>query len=109
MADQFQKKKPNPNNNKNAKKKNSEQHEFEFCQVCKLNHNQGRRHIYFPSHKNSLSSLLMRFQSKLSDVKFFVKTPIALRPEHADRNRLWCIFCDCDILELDSTVAWSVI
>ncbi|XP_022897111.1 TITAN-like protein isoform X3 [Olea europaea var. sylvestris] len=105
MADQFQKKRPNPNNNKNAKKKNSEQHEFEFCQVCKLNHNKGRRHIYFPSHKNSLSSLLMRFQSKLSDVKFFVKTPIILRPEHADRSCLWCIFCDCDILELDSTFA----
>ncbi|KAL2553489.1 TITAN-like protein [Forsythia ovata] len=104
MAHQFQTKKPNPNDNKN-KKKNSEQHEFEFCQVCKLNHNQGRRHIYFPNHKNSLSSLLGGFQSKLSDVKFFVKTPIALRPEHAERNRLWCIFCDSDILELDSPFA----
>ncbi|CAA3012863.1 Hypothetical predicted protein [Olea europaea subsp. europaea] len=34
-----------------------------------------------------------------------VETPIALRPEHADRGRLWCIFCDCDSLELDSTFA----
>ncbi|KAL3824952.1 hypothetical protein ACJIZ3_020981 [Penstemon smallii] len=89
-------------NHKKKKKNTGEQEEFEFCEVCRLNHNQGRRHIYFPKHKTSLSTLLTRFQSKLSDVKLFLKTPIPLRPEHADKKCIWCIFCNCDIIELGS-------
>lgn len=75
---------------------------FEFCVVCKLNHNQGRRHNFLPNHKKSLAAVLSRFQSKLSDIRFFLRNPVPLRPEHASRNRLWCIFCESDILELDS-------
>ncbi|KAL6508530.1 hypothetical protein OROGR_023241 [Orobanche gracilis] len=87
------------------KKDNNEQLQFDFCEVCRLNHNQGRRHNYFPSHKTALSTLLTRFQSKLFDVKFFLKTPTPICPEHAHQNRLWCIFCNCDILELDGFFA----
>lgn len=83
--------------------------EFEFCAVCKLNHDQGRRHNFFPNHKKSLSSFLSRFQSKLSDVRYFLKNPSLLRPEHASRNRLWCVFCDSDIDEVGSSFAWWVI
>ncbi|KZV34778.1 TITAN-like protein [Dorcoceras hygrometricum] len=82
------------------KKKMDEQ--FQFCEVCKLNHNQGRRHIYFPNHKASLRVLLTRFQSKVSGVRSFLRTPTPLRPEHADSSRMWCIFCGCDVLELGS-------
>ncbi|MCD9640508.1 hypothetical protein HAX54_025861 [Datura stramonium] len=79
--------------------------QFEFCVVCKLNHNQGRRHNFLPNHKKSLAAALSRFQSKLSDIRFFLRNPIPLRPEHASRNRLWCLFCECDILELESFYA----
>ncbi|XP_009799986.1 TITAN-like protein isoform X1 [Nicotiana tabacum] len=79
--------------------------QFELCVVCKLNHNQGRRHNFLPNHKKSLAATLSRFQSKLSDIRFFIKNPIPLRPEHASLNRLWCLFCECDILELDSFFA----
>ncbi|XP_057812378.1 TITAN-like protein isoform X2 [Salvia miltiorrhiza] len=97
-------------NHSNKKKKSrNEPHEFEFCEVCKLNHNHGRRHNYLPSHKNSLSSLLARFQSKLSDVKFFLKTPMPILPELAHQNRLWCVFCNCDIVELDSQFACNAV
>ncbi|CAN4085418.1 unnamed protein product [Withania somnifera] len=79
--------------------------QFEFCVVCKLNHNQGRRHNFLPNHKKSLSALLSRFQSKLYDIRFFLRNPIPLRPQHASLNRLWCLFCESDILELDSFYA----
>ncbi|XP_042052152.1 TITAN-like protein [Salvia splendens] len=95
------------NHNNKKKKSKNEQREFEFCEVCRLNHNHGRRHNFFPCHKNSLSSLLARFQSKLSDVKFFLKSPMLILPEHAHQNRLWCVFCNCDILELNSQFACS--
>ncbi|KAL6319387.1 hypothetical protein AAG906_014061 [Vitis piasezkii] len=100
--------KPNLNSDtakKMAKKKKSNNGEFEFCKVCNLNHNQGRRHNYFPNHTKSLSSFLSRFLSKLSDVRFSLKDPSPVRPEHASRNRLWCIFCDADIDELGSSFA----
>ncbi|KAG8487994.1 hypothetical protein CXB51_018152 [Gossypium anomalum] len=86
-------------------KKKDKKCEFEFCKVCKLNHNQGPRHKYFPNHKAALSSFLCRFQNKINDVRFFLRNPNVLRPEHADRNRFWCVFCDTDVDELDSSFA----
>ncbi|KAJ4961834.1 hypothetical protein NE237_021744 [Protea cynaroides] len=101
---------PNPKNNNNDKEKKEKKkrkQDFEFCKVCNLNHDQGRRHNYFPNHIKSLSSFLSRFLKKMSDVRFFLKNPLFLRPEHAGRNRLWCVFCDCDVQELDSPFACS--
>ena len=95
----------NPNS-KNQSKKRKKISEFEFCEVCKLNHDQGQRHKYFPAHKKSLSIFFSRFQTKLSDVRFFLVNPSLLRPEHASRNRLWCVFCNKDMDELGSSFAW---
>ncbi|KAL5543901.1 hypothetical protein UlMin_007685 [Ulmus minor] len=102
----------NPNSITNTEKKSEKndkkrkkRSEFEFCYVCKLNHDQGQRHKYFPSHKKYLSTFLSRFQTKLADVHFFLKNPTLLRPELAFRNRFWCVFCDVDIDELDSSFA----
>ncbi|PQQ17394.1 TITAN-like protein isoform X3 [Prunus yedoensis var. nudiflora] len=88
-------------------KKNKKRYEFEYCVVCKLNHDQGPSHKYIPSHTKSLSTFLSRFQDKLTDVRFFLKNPTPLRPELASRNRLWCVFCDTDINKLDSSFACS--
>ncbi|KAJ9140162.1 hypothetical protein P3X46_030842 [Hevea brasiliensis] len=84
---------------------NKKKCEFEFCKVCNLNHDKGHRHKYFPNHKKSLSAFLSRFQSKLADIRFFLKNPSVLRPEHASRNRFWCVFCDADIDEISSSFA----
>ncbi|XVF08696.1 hypothetical protein REPUB_Repub07fG0025700 [Reevesia pubescens] len=111
MEDRSEKTNPNPkcnltNQNYNkAKKEEKKKIEFEFCKVCKLNHNQGPRHKYFPNHKNSLSTFLSRFQNKINDIRFFLKNPTVLRPEHADCNRFWCVFCDTDVVALDSSFA----
>ncbi|VFR03186.1 unnamed protein product [Cuscuta campestris] len=83
-------------------KKKKSNNGFEFCEVCKLNHNQGKKHKYIPNHKKSLEAVLTRFRSKLVDLRFFLKNPTPLRPDQASPNRLWCIFCQLDILELHS-------
>ncbi|GMH16729.1 hypothetical protein Nepgr_018570 [Nepenthes gracilis] len=87
------------------KKKVKKKDEFEFCQVCRINHEQGRRHNYFPSHANALSLLFSRFHKKVVDARFFLKNPNFIHPEHAAHNRFWCVFCDCDVDELGSTFA----
>ncbi|KAI4341340.1 hypothetical protein MLD38_026074 [Melastoma candidum] len=102
----------NPNLNSEAPKSASAKSQaaastrgFDFCAVCRLNHDQGSRHKYFPNHKKALRDYLSRFASKLADVRFFLKNPTVLRPEHAPRNRFWCVFCDSDIQEEDSPFA----
>ncbi|KAI3947437.1 hypothetical protein MKW92_048577 [Papaver armeniacum] len=92
---------------KKKKQKQNHDMEFEYCKVCKLNHNLGRKHKYLPNHIKSLSSFLSRFNNKLSDIRFFIKNPTVIRLEHASRNRLWCVFCDSDIHELNSLFACS--
>ncbi|CAI9267309.1 unnamed protein product [Lactuca saligna] len=94
-----------PNSTERNSKTKGKSNNFEFCKVCKLNHNLGRRHNYLPNHVKSLSSFLSRFQSKLSDVRFFLKNPNLLRPELASRKRFWCVFCDSDVAENDSSFA----
>ncbi|XP_024005811.1 TITAN-like protein isoform X1 [Eutrema salsugineum] len=92
---------------KKKKKKSSTKSEFEFCKVCRLHHDQGPRHKYFPRHKDSLSAFLDRFRSKVADVRFFLKNPSVLRPQEESQNRVWCVFCDEDIVELGSSFACS--
>ncbi|XP_021737353.1 TITAN-like protein, partial [Chenopodium quinoa] len=76
--------------------------EFEFCKICRINHNQGRRHNSFPRHTNSLSSLFTRFHQKLSFVKSSLRNPSFVLSSSDSPDRLWCIFCDSDIVESDS-------
>lgn len=111
MEEQLPSEKSNPNRNPNkvsnsANAKKNKKSEFEFCKVCNRNHDEGQRHKYFPSHTKSLSKFLSRVQSKITEIRFFLKDPAILRNEHAFRNRFWCVFCDCDIDELGSYFAW---
>ncbi|PWA98278.1 hypothetical protein CTI12_AA021670 [Artemisia annua] len=72
---------------------------YEFCKVCKINHNLGRRHNYLPNHIKSLSSYLSKFQSKLTDIRLFVKNPRLVGQEINFRKSFWCVFCDVDVAE----------
>ncbi|KAL5074934.1 hypothetical protein RYX36_013918 [Vicia faba] len=89
--------------------KEKKKSEFEFCKVCNINYDQGIRHKYFPKHKKSLSTFLSRFQNKLSDIRYFLKTPTSLSPQLASRNHFWCVFCDQDINELVTSFAWYLV
>ncbi|GJN41084.1 hypothetical protein PR202_gn00410 [Eleusine coracana subsp. coracana] len=75
--------------------------EFEFCELCRRNHDQGRRHRYFPAHRAALAAALTRFRSKLSDLRG------ASSSQHQQpQPRLWCTFCAIDLVGLDSRSAW---
>lgn len=80
---------------KEKKQKKKHQQQFDFCKVCRRNHDQGRAHIYFPNHKKSLSSLLSSFISKLSHIRSFLRYPPTTPPLPPPvDSSLWCIFCD---------------
>jgi len=39
--------------------------QFLFCSLCRLNHDQGRKHIYTRKHKTLLGKILMKFGKKV--------------------------------------------
>ncbi|KAF2916957.1 hypothetical protein DAI22_09g157700 [Oryza sativa Japonica Group] len=75
---------------------------FEYCELCRRNHDQGRRHRYFPAHRAALAAALSRFRSKLLDLRRALR-----HPSSAARSRLWCPFCSADLVDLDSRFACS--
>ncbi|KAF0914434.1 hypothetical protein E2562_028516 [Oryza meyeriana var. granulata] len=75
---------------------------FEYCELCRRNHDQGRRHRYFPAHRAALAAALSRFRSKLS----YLRRAIC-HPSSAPRSRLWCPFCSADLVDLDTRFACS--
>ena len=75
---------------------------FEYCELCRRNHDQGRRHRYFPAHRAALAAALSGFRAKLSDLRRALLRP-ATPP---GRSRLWCPFCSADLVDLGSRFAW---
>ncbi|WVZ65484.1 hypothetical protein U9M48_014837 [Paspalum notatum var. saurae] len=69
--------------------------EFEYCEVCRYNHDQGRRHRYMRKHREELDAVVTRFRSKLSDLRraLLHGAPSSQPP----RPRLWCPFCSVDL------------
>lgn len=43
--------------------------QFLFCPVCRLNHDQGRKHIYTRKHKTLLGKILLKFGKKVSSLE----------------------------------------
>lgn len=43
--------------------------QFLFCPVCRLNHDQGRKHIYTRKHKTSLGKILLKFGKKVGSLQ----------------------------------------
>ena len=43
--------------------------QFMFCTICRLNHDQGRKHIYSRKHKTLLGKILIKFGKKVCDLR----------------------------------------
>ncbi|TVU08815.1 hypothetical protein EJB05_42230 [Eragrostis curvula] len=72
--------------------------EFEFCELCRRNHDQGRRHRYFPAHRAALAAALTRFRSKLSDLRRAgLRGAPSSSSSQPPRPRIWCPFCATDL------------
>ncbi|CAH3164255.1 unnamed protein product [Porites evermanni] len=67
--------------------------QFLFCPVCRLNHDQGRKHIYTRKHKTSLGKILLKFGKKVDEARKFLKKPSVEDGELEPGSRFWCHFC----------------
>ncbi|XP_047341131.1 TITAN-like protein [Impatiens glandulifera] len=52
---------------------------------------------------NTFPVVISRFHKKLSNIRSYLKNPVP----HGSENRVWCVFCNCDIEELPSFFAFG--
>ncbi|KAL9965580.1 hypothetical protein ACROYT_G029401 [Oculina patagonica] len=67
--------------------------QFVFCTLCRLNHDQGRKHIFSRKHKALLGKTLMKFGKKVNEARKFLKKPSVEDGELEPGSRFWCHFC----------------
>eukprot|EP00898_Chlorokybus_atmophyticus_P000689 jgi/Chlat1/1620/Chrsp127S01884 len=83
-----------------------EHNDYAFCGVCRLSHNQRRRHVYSQRHVARLKEVLSKAEAKLKEVRWMLAHPQPLIDQRTrEANRYWCAFCEEEIQELDSTWA----
>lgn len=67
--------------------------QFLFCIICRINHDQGRKHIYSRKHRTLLSQVLIKFGKKVDEARKFLKKPSVEDGELEPGSRFWCHFC----------------
>ncbi|BBM97932.1 hypothetical protein MPTK1_1g09560 [Marchantia polymorpha subsp. ruderalis] len=79
--------------------------QYQFCRVCRHNHNQGKGHRLSTKHKLRVDALLKKFQKNIQEVKFFLKNAMRLRGDFGNRSKFWCNFCEQETSEDKSEFA----
>jgi hypothetical protein len=75
--------------------------QFEFCRVCRQNHNQGRGHRYSNKHKQCLERIQKKMLQKVQEIRRSVQngTPVM---KTAALAKFWCDFCEQEVVENSS-------
>ena len=68
-----------------------------YCQCCKINHEQGRRHIFSRQHVKKLQEWSERQQKRVNDCLLLAKNGYA-NPTITSHS-FWCAFCACEVLD----------
>eukprot|EP00124_Ichthyophonus_hoferi_P000323 Ihof_evm19s11 gene=Ihof_evmTU19s11 len=66
---------------------------FQFCEVCRRNHDQSRAHVYSSRHRENLKKILNKFEKKIQECKPFLKDVEVVDGEAAGETCFWCYFC----------------
>ena len=59
----------------------SEPQKWSFCDVCRRNHEQGKKHIFSNHHKDKLAKILTKFSKKVRrfSMHYSTMTPVIMR------------------------------
>ena len=68
-----------------------------YCQCCKLNHEQGRGHIYSKKHIKKLNEWSERQRKRVSDCLLLAQNGYA--NPNLTKHSFWCAFCGMEILD----------
>lgn len=67
---------------------------YSYCDICRFNHTQKKKHIYLKKHKEKLQRILAKFRNKIKEMHVFLRNPVIEEGacDHA-KNKFWCHFC----------------
>lgn len=65
-----------------------------YCEVCRLNHKQKRKHIYSQKHKEKVKGVLKKFSAKINEAEVFLRNPVVEEGSpDGEHVTFWCHFC----------------
>jgi hypothetical protein len=73
--------------------------EYQYCTVCRRNHNDGRKHIFTQQHKAKLSEIIKKFSKKIRDARRLLQKPHVIDGELEPGAALWCYCCQEEVLK----------
>ena len=70
---------------------------IQYCQCCKINHEQGKGHIYSRKHVKKLQEWSERQKKRVDDCILIAQQGYA--NTYVSNHSFWCAFCSIEILD----------
>ncbi|XP_077990479.1 centrosomal AT-AC splicing factor-like [Glandiceps talaboti] len=70
---------------------------FQFCEVCRRNHDQGRKHIYTKRHADRIKLILQKLKDKVKTAKAALREPSISSEQSLHSVKCWCYICSEEV------------
>lgn len=80
---------------------------FNYCQCCKINHEQGKGHIYSRHHIKKLQEWSERQKKRIDDCLLLAQN--GFTNAAASKHTFWCAFCGEEIEDEAPMIVYLVI
>merc|ERR1711962_200366 len=67
---------------------------YAYCEICRINHDRKRKHVYSKKHKEKVNTLLDKFAKRIKEIRLFLQNPVVEEGEpQSTKKTFWCQFC----------------
>eukprot|EP00058_Branchiostoma_floridae_P009229 XP_002594717.1 hypothetical protein BRAFLDRAFT_114632 [Branchiostoma floridae] len=84
-----------------TKKTDKNIQDFNYCDVCRRHHSQGRKHVYSRTHRDNINAIINKYGKKVKIAKPVLKHPVV--ESGVNDENFWCYFCGCEVKKHDTT------
>lgn len=71
--------------------------QYTLCELCRVSHNVGKKHVYSKKHQEIVKNVLAKYLKKVNEAKQFLKKPEVHDLLWEDGAKVWCYFCTVEI------------
>ncbi|XP_072049878.1 centrosomal AT-AC splicing factor-like [Amphiura filiformis] len=72
---------------------------FEYCDVCRISHTKGKKHLYSKTHREKIKFVLHRFGEKVKLAKEDIAAPCILAGSQDTESSYWCYMCKTEVIK----------
>lgn len=80
---------------------------FSYCRCCKINHEQGKGHIYSPRHIRKLQEWAERQRKRVNNCILLAEPGRGI--QSVQTHSFWCAFCGEEILDTAPFLVYLVV